>query len=1325
MHMGPTTDSRQLTRQALNPARLLIEILAIVALAQVAVATLVPSLAPALTGPARLLMDAALLVLLVGPWTYWRCISPPRAAAASPERRAGRQRVQSAIAMTAAAQLLGLALTAGGVLWLQRTVEATALVRFERGVERIHAEVLRRFEHSLDGLKGARGAYAASALLQRHEFRAYVESRELENEFPGVRGFGFVERVLREDLARFVAAERADGAPEFTVQSSGDASDLYVVKYIEPLADNRAALGYDLGQDPVRRKAAERAVHQPTLSARLTLLQDDKRGAGFLYLIPVYKRGSSPAGPKEREQFLAGLLYVPIEVAELVNGVADATAVEGSLEFQLFENDAGSMANLLFDSGDRLSGAGAGALFAARTRERLFGTTRSFDIGGQALALRIRSTPAFEAAIDRSSVSFALVGGVFGSFLLALTVWLLASGRARAQNAARRMTADLDRLAQVVRRTTNAVIITDAHNRIAWVNEGFTRISGYTLADASGREPGELLSSGKSDPAALQVLAQATAAGQACRVELINRAKDGRDYWFDVDRQPIRSEQGALLGFMEIDSDISASKQAEVRLQDALARAEEASLSKGQFLANMSHEIRTPMNAILGMLKLLQTTELSTRQLDYASKAEGAARSLLRLLNDILDFSKVEAGKMTLDLKPFRVDQLLRDLSVILSASVGAKDLEVLFDIDPTLPQCLVGDDMRLRQVLINLGGNAIKFTPEGLVILSLQVLERGARDVLLEFSMRDSGIGIAPENQAHIFSGFSQAEASTTRRFGGTGLGLAICQRLVGLMGGEIRIESALGQGSRFTFQLRLALGDAQVETESQAQRLAAGGLRALVVDDNATARELLVRMARSLGWQADAAASGEQAIELVQQRAGGAAPYQLILLDWQMPGLDGWQTSRRIRQMPAGEAKPPLLVMVTAQGREMLTQRSAREQALLNGFLVKPVTASMLFDAVADARAELAHPALTKAPVAQRVRRLDGMRLLVVEDNRINQQVADELLTREGALVTLADNGQLGVAAVAAAEPMFDAVLMDIQMPVLDGYGATAQIRHSLGLGTLPIIAMTANAMASDREACLAAGMNDHVGKPFDLDHLVALLQRHCGRAVPVEMAPAQQAAGAPSAPAEQRAATAPGGIDLAGALARLGGDSDLYRRLLGSFLNDMATLMPSIKALLPAGQPGDRVEAGRLLHTIKGLAATLGVQDLSQVAGQAERQLGAAGTPFEPWLDRVQAAVQRAQRDLANLLRELDDSADRAAPVAGAELPDAEEWRAGLIELSALLRAADMQALEQHARLRQSLAAHLSEEAMRPLDEAMAALDFEQALACCHALTTEPLA
>ena len=389
----------------------------------------------------------------------------------------------------------------------------------------------------------------------------------------------------------------------------------------------------------------------------------------------------------------------------------------------------------------------------------------------------------------------------------------------------------------------------------------------------------------------------------------------------------------------------------------AQARAEQASIAKGQFLANMSHEIRTPMNAILGMLKLLQGTALDAQQHDYIMKTDGAARSLLGLLNDILDFSKVEAGKMSLDPRPFNLDTVLHDLSVILAANIADKPVVVRFDVAPTVPRGLLGDDMRLLQVLINLGGNAIKFTNRGDVLVRVALVQMADADAVLAFSVTDQGIGIAADNLAQIFNGFSQAEASTTRRFGGTGLGLSISSRLVQLLGGELKVDSIEGQGSTFYFQLRLPLS-----------------------------------------------------------------------------------------QLPDAIPSPP-----------------------------------------AGAHA-------TKASKPQRLR---GLRILVVEDNKINQMVTKGLLTQEGAVVTLADNGQLGVAAVAQAQPDFDAILMDVQMPVMDGYTATRAIRQELVLTALPIIAMTANAMTSDRDACLDAGMDEHIGKPFEIDHLVETLLRLCGSA------------------------------------------------------------------------------------------------------------------------------------------------------------------------------------------------------------------------------------
>ncbi len=542
----------------------------------------------------------------------------------------------------------------------------------------------------------------------------------------------------------------------------------------------------------------------------------------------------------------------------------------------------------------------------------------------------------------------------------------------------------------------------------------------------------------------------------------------------------------------------AALEQAKLAAEKARHTAEQASLAKSQFLANMSHELRTPMNAILGMLQLLEGTELTDKQRSYTHNTASAARSLLSLLNDILDFSKVEAGKMTLDPRPFRTDQLLRDLSVILSANVGAKTIEVLFDVGTTVPKALVGDDMRLQQVLINLGGNAVKFTDQGEVIIRLRLMSTQGDKALIEFAVQDTGIGIATENQGHIFSGFSQAEASTTRRFGGTGLGLAICQRLVGLMGGTLEVDSVPGKGSNFHFTVPLQIAPPAIGLAAVVQRHPLAAQKALVVDDNPVARALLLTMTRSLGWEVDVADGGPQALEQVQAAQGAGQPYQVIFMDWRMPDWDGWETTRRIRAAtPTGS---PLILMVSANGRAMMAERTADEQALLNGFLVKPVTASMLLDAVMDAQAASTKAATGVNPAAPQAvhkpKRLDGMRLLVVEDNKINQLVAKGLLKQEGAEVTLADNGQLAVELLTAKPDAFEAVLMDVQMPVMDGYEATRALRTLPVFADLPVIAMTANAMASDREACLAAGMNDHVGKPFELDHLVRTLLHFTGR-------------------------------------------------------------------------------------------------------------------------------------------------------------------------------------------------------------------------------------
>jgi signal transduction histidine kinase/CheY-like chemotaxis protein len=791
-----------------------------------------------------------------------------------------------------------------------------------------------------------------------------------------------------------------------------------------------------------------------------------------------------------------------------------------------------------------------------------------------------------------------------------------------------------------------------------------------------------------------------------------------------------RVESEVLAKTSALNDEIEERRSVQAALEASKMEAITANHAKSAFLANMSHEIRTPMNAILGMLTLLRQTELTPRQTDYASKSDRAARALLGLLNEILDFSKIEAGKMTLDPHPFMLDHMLRDLSVLLSTGVGEKPVEVLFGIDPTLPRELVGDSMRLQQILLNLGSNAIKFTKQGEVMLSIQVLRRTDDAVTLRFNVRDSGIGIAQENQGRIFGGFTQAESTTTRRFGGTGLGLAITQRFVAMMGGELEVQSELGKGSCFYFTVTLPIASQNGAREQKRMRARALGAswRTLVIDDNASAREALVHMGQSLGWQVDLAASGEQALQILQQASEQGIHYQAIFVDWNMPGMDGWQTSQHIRalqasqQRGAGIVHAPVVLMVTAYGREVLSQRSPIEQALLDGYLVKPVTASMLFDAVVDARRDKEQPHPSLVAVQPVRRRLVGMRLLLVEDNLNNQQVASELLAYEGALVQIANHGQEAVEAIAAATNAFDVVLMDLQMPVMDGFSATRVIRDDLQLATLPIVAMTANAMASDREACLAAGMNDHVGKPFDINDLVRILRSQANW----EKTPEVPAVAGSGLDQHVVQAAANAGVDLSAALLRLGGKQEVYRRMLTTFIEDLRSMPEQLKGIAQATSPGGtQTEAKRLLHTIKGLAATLGAMPLSGEVAAAEKTV-VAGHDTEQAMAAANMAcnaIENALPGLLNLLAVLQqEQVNAKIGRLGAIHVDPSLVRSELVpalqSMVLMLQTADMDAISSMAELQLKFGDALGEDTTA-LEEAVAELDFEKALPLCRDL------
>ncbi|KAA8918279.1 hybrid sensor histidine kinase/response regulator [Xanthomonas sontii] len=746
-----------------------------------------------------------------------------------------------------------------------------------------------------------------------------------------------------------------------------------------------------------------------------------------------------------------------------------------------------------------------------------------------------------------------------------------------------------------------------------------------------------------------------------------------------------RDAQGRVTRVIGINRDISAQLQAEQELRQAKARADEASEAKSSFVANMSHEIRTPMNAVLGMLQLLQRTALDARQDDYVGKAQKAGKSLLSLLNDILDYSKIEAGKLQLDLHPFRIEELLRDLAVVLAGNHQRPEVEIVYQLDRGIPDRVIGDALRLQQVLINLAGNALKFTEHGYVRLRVELLQRQAQTVTLRMIVEDTGIGISAEQQQRIFHSFTQAEASISRRFGGSGLGLVISRRLIGMMGGELQVHSVLGEGSRFWFDLPLVL---DANAEAGAGCGCARPRHVLVVDDSALVREVLTDALGACGWRVDGVASGEEAVAhaLAAERTG--ARYDAVLMDWRLPGIDGVTAAAQLRAMCA---LPPLVLMLTAYQSELLGQTQGHVSPPFADHLVKPVTPCQVIEALERAwngDARIAAP----APAPQRVARLPGLRVLVVEDNALNRQVAEELLCAEGAQVALAEDGLSGVQCVRESGQVFDVVVMDMQMPRVDGLEATRRIRADARFARLPILAMTANAAQNDVDACLAAGMDAHIGKPIDLEQMVEALLRLSGRTA------------APAAPAPPPAPPAPVALDAI--LARFGNNAGLFVRMLDAFAEEHRTLLQRVEAALRQGDAGASADAA---HALKGSAATLGAATLAQAAAVLEQDARGGRLPD---VAATLAALRAAAAQDLEALRTAAAPLRAPAPPACTDAMAEDALLPWLRALEPLLRQSDLAALTLLEQAPPTIVGAQAGDALR-LREQVQTLRFDDAL------------
>lgn len=866
-------------------------------------------------------------------------------------------------------------------------------------------------------------------------------------------------------------------------------------------------------------------------------------------------------------------------------------------------------------------------------------------------------------------------------------------------------------LSKVFEDSLDPIVLTDLSGNIMDLNKATIEAYGYSRQELLGEHIG--IFAPKAAHLRQQAFYQRCLKGEILKnIEGIRVRKDGTVLPHLFTYSLLKDDKGRPLGVATIAKDITWIKEAEKELEDhrihledlvkertldleaARQVAEDATRAKSDFLANMSHEIRTPLNAIIGFAHLALQTKLDSRQHDYIHKIQNGSKALLGVINDILDFSKIEAGKLNMEAIEFFLEDVLETVTNIVGIKAQEKGLELIYNIDPNIPCTLIGDPIRLGQILLNLTNNAVKFTKQGEIILGCALREEDADGVRLEFFVQDTGIGLTQAQQDKLFQAFSQADATTTRKYGGTGLGLFISKSLVEMMRGQIRVESEYGQGTTFLFTVCLK----RVGSQTITSRLTLAGKqkkKVLVVDDNANARTVLEKMLNAMAFEVTQADSAETGLAALQTARKQGAPFDLVFMDWLMPGMDGLQASEKIKT--ALEEKIPSVIMVSAYAREELMQKA--DLLGLDGCLSKPVSPSLLSDAIMTALGKK-RPTRTVTPPKEQlpdVTEIQGATLLVAEDNVVNQQVAKGILESNGFRVDLAENGVLALEAV--QKKAYDAVLMDINMPEMDGYTAGRKIRQLPGFKHLPVIAMTANAMTGDREKALAAGMNDHVAKPIDVKELLRALKKWVTPVKKEEIPDKTVGNGA----ALENLGPVPG-IDIEEGLARLAGDTRMYKNLLKRFAENQADTPNKIRQALTAK---DLETAHILAHTIKGVSGNISATFVFEAATGLDEAINNKD------IQAALALLPDFSARMSEVIQGIDSlEPEVQSPQQSKKAPDLETLRPQFITLEKMIDENNPNAIRIVSQIRDQISEDDMERLFDKLTREIGAYDFDDA-------------